>query len=218
MKKIFNILLIGSMLTICNLYALPSGVFIGASLGANANKAPYGSGSESFSVVGNTTSHTVTSDIGVTTKLQMDYGLRLGYIWGINNYNAFKITVNYDYSSFFDVGFMQAGFSVDYMLSFNDKPNAWGMFIGGGYDWGFYKWGNYLRKHKNNGNNVNVDFAYLQLGFFKAFGEDGNTMLQFGLKYPFGNYDKQTISTELDSITSYRSNLYSLFIALNYTF
>ena len=207
MKKIFKLLVLSGILGMGSLSALPTGVFIGANIGTNLNKT---------SAVATSNGQVVSGEWRFT--FQGDYGVRLGFIWGINNYNAFKITVNYDYSSFFDVGFMQAGFSVDYMLSFNDKPNAWGMFIGGGYDWGFYKWGNYLRKHKNNGDNVNVDFAYLQLGFFKAFGEDGNTMLQFGLKYPFGNYDKQTINTGLDSITSYRSNLYSLFIALNYTF
>lgn len=206
MKKIFKLLVLSGILGMGSLSALPTGVFIGANIGTNLNKT---------SAVATSNGQVVSGEWRFT--FQGDYGVRLGFIWGINNYNAFKITGTYDYSNVSDWAFMQAGASLDYMLSFSDKPNASGVFIGGGYDWGFYDFADVIQPIVDM-NKGHKNLPYAQFGFFKAFGETGKAMMQFGIKYPFGQYTSLSGNIDNLSFKTSISNVFQLFFAFNYTF
>ncbi len=205
MKKIFKLLVLSGILGMGSLSALPTGVFIGANIGTNLNK------------VSSQASMDNVQSFSAELRFQGDYGVRLGFIWGINNYNAFKITGTYDFSYVGDLAFMQAGASLDYMLSFSDKPNASGMFIGGGYDWGFYDFADVIQPIVDM-NKGHKNLPYAQFGFFKALGETGKAMMQFGIKYPFGQYTSLSGNIENLSFKTNISNVLQLFFAFNYTF
>lgn len=185
--------------------AIPSGFFIGSNIGLDLNL-------HNRNIEANA-KFVENKNALWTMYFNPTYGARLGFIIAANDYNAFKITGTYDYTHFSNIAFMQAGASLDYLVSFSGKPNAGGFFIGGGYDFGFYNFAKTIDTYQN----THKHQPYMQLGFFKALGASGKTMMQFGLKHPFGYYYKG-VGSDTTVITERASKLFSLYFTLNYTF
>ncbi|SQB98633.1 Uncharacterised protein [Helicobacter fennelliae] len=83
--------------------------------------------------------------------------------------------------------FMQAGVGLDYMLSFSSKPNAWGLFLNGGYEYGFGKFTDHLNDKKDVGSKVSMYIPFIDFGLTKAFGS-GHFSMDLGCKVQFGKY------------------------------
>lgn len=212
MKRIFSIFLLGNMLTIFNLYALPSGIFLGGNLGLAFNQQEIKKDDASNGM------GQVNRNALDLLSLGLDYGVRFGYILAFNDRHAFKFSATYDYSKVFDYDFMQAGASIDYFFSVGSEASSGGLFIGGGFEWGFYDFANKLKPYVEN-NLGNRHLPYIQLGLFKPLDSAGKVMMQFGGKYAFKNYvDFDLYDRNSGSLKDVAKNVITLFFNLNYIF
>lgn len=215
MKRISSALVLGNILAICSLFALPSGVFLGGNLGLAFNN-------QTIKAVDASGISYSEHNLQAPLSLGLDYGIRLGYILALNDRHAFKFSATYDYSKVFDYDFMQAGASIDYLFSLRSEASSGGFFIGGGFEWGFYDFANELKPYieRNYGNR---HLPYMQIGVFKPLDSAGKLMMQFGGKYTFQNYiDIDYVSKDggikNGSLKDVASNVFTLFFNLNYTF
>ncbi|CBG39333.1 hypothetical protein [Helicobacter mustelae] len=189
--------------------AIPSGIFVGGDIGVNIG---LDTGIAKARIEG-------IPGYKATSFFSPTFGARVGYILAINNYNAFKFTLSYN-SAFYDSkASMKIGAGIDYLLSFSDKPDAAGLFLGGGYDFGIHDFAKGSKSYPNSKSNA----PFAQIGIFKSLGSEGRWMLQFGAKYNFGSpyHYKSVTSPAAGTIVTreYKgSGLLNLFFNVNYTF
>lgn len=212
MKDSLKVLTFFSLGTLSLSHAVPSGLFVGGNISTNFNK---------FS------STTTVSDSGIASasifnrKFNFEYGARAGFIFAMTNRQAIKLTGSYDVSKVFDTPFRQVGVSADYLLSFSRNPNSWGIFGGGGYQWGFYDFARFLDPFIKSGVG-RKDLPFVQAGFFRTIGPSGRFMVQFGVKRYLGSYIKEDSIEKSDDSTRRNKVLLaspiSAYLSLNLTF
>ncbi len=184
-------------------YSQTSGFFVSGIIGWNTNTSERKekvSGDTMVYIAGqgwvNTGIHVSLSGDESKSTFNFAYGARIGYVFAINGYNALRFYGTFmagDYMLGLDnhseygfekkkYYFMQAGGGIDYMLSFSQATNSWGIFIGGGYEYGFGELiANGLKAYNGK---ISTHIPFINAGFFKAFGA-GNVSLEFGIKVPF---------------------------------
>lgn len=220
------------LLTNFYMYALPSGFFIGGNAGISFDA------SMSSEFIIKTDPHVgfiVDASSVNAKKMDLTGGIQTGYFLSINNWNAFKFSLNSDYRRYYSAisdsyfNLFQLGASIDYFLAFQNKPDSIGLFIGGGYDFSFgnlidhvnsiWDFGIPSDKMQNSYKEKVIHQPFVNFGLYKAFGKEGNTNLSAGVKLPFGkfvemNYDEE--EAHIISIGVYP--LYKVYLNLTYTF
>lgn len=229
-KPLYKILLGGGALlsTITYASAQTSGFFVGALVGAMAPNNNFSYSYENAQVWGNengswTNSNFISSGNAKqnTFSTNLNYGVRLGYVLALNNYNAFRLYGKYSagqyaigtdisgaqYQGVQQESFFahQLGAGIDYMLSFSAKSNAWGLFVGGGYE---YWLGEVYDNLKNLQSisyetSLNNHFPYVNIGLTKAFGS-GMVSVEIGYRHYFNTMYSGKFDT-----TSWREQAHS---------
>ncbi|RDU51940.1 hypothetical protein CQA49_04225 [Helicobacter sp. MIT 00-7814] len=193
-KRLLGGLLIGSLGFVASLSAQESGVFVAGALGAMINGSDDNMKYTAVTSGGGQVTSFTREDESSTSNINLSYGVRAGYVLALNQRSAFRVYGSFSAGTYTmgidgdlhgfdkqDFYLMRAGAGIDYMLSFSTKPNAWGLAIGGGYEYGFGKLADEL---KDRVGEYSMDIPYANIAFFKLFG-NGRSTLEFGFKIPF---------------------------------
>lgn len=228
LKKIIFVLL-----TNFYMYAIPSGFFVGGNFGGNFDASLL----NEFIIIKDPSNGLFTTNVNGSsaTKIDPNIGIQTGYFLSINNWNAFKFSLNSDYRRYYSavsesyLNLFQLGLSADYFLAFQNRPDSIGLFIGGGYDFSFgslvahvnsiWDFGIPSDKMQNSYKEKVIHQPFVNFGLYKAFGKEGQMNLSGGVKLPFGKFvelNYEEAQAYIVAIAVYP--LYKVYLNFSYTF
>lgn len=177
------------------IFASQNGIFLTAELGLHAARVYQEDASASGSVMKNGSSTTTQIHAeyikGGEYNFNPTFGARVGYLKFFGAH-GFRISTGANFTNVtildhknFKKFLINAGISTDYLLSFGQSDNSFGMFLGGGFDAAFGDFVDHFKKSQQS-TRLNFNQPFVNFGFFK--GLDGAQILEVGMKIPFGRY------------------------------
>ncbi|PAF52140.1 outer membrane beta-barrel protein [Helicobacter sp. 13S00477-4] len=222
MKRFFIIFVIGFISLVhlnadeVNNSSEKSGIFVGIDIGFALNSI---SGSASVKNIFDST-YSEQTVAGYRANFDGNYGLRVGYQHFFGAHNGLRFYGHFNYNDFSGYSVMQYGGNVDYLLNFSDKPGAWGLFLGAGYEWTS---GNFAKFLKDTSPTVegqtmekSLNGVFMNIGLSKTV--RNKNRFEFGVKVPFYTYYKTeyTILGAEAKMTLKKSSV--IYLAYTYTF
>lgn len=174
--------------------AKESGLFIGGMLGAYVNvytiENHYYGG---FYGIGFQAPEGAAKDIDDKTSYDFLYGLRVGYNAMFSQRQGLRFYATLHSGSYTAIDYKaqntQVVANIDYMLFFSNKPNAWGVFVGGGYGFSFGDFASLIKKFDKH----TTQPYFVNFGVIKQLSQKAS--LELGVKLSPIDYAKVLISS-----------------------